>query len=116
MTLNIQNWTTVCDEKDLIKNSGVCALLDNKQIAIFHLEKSAQRVFAIGNYDPIGKANVIYRGIVGCVSGEPVVASPLYKQHFSLVTGKCLQDTENTVPVYPVRVHEGAVQLLIQAS
>lgn len=108
-----KNWTKVCNEQDLVKNAGVCALINNQQIAIFHLEKAEQKLFAVGNFDPIGKANVIYRGIVGSVNDEPVVASPLYKQHFSLLTGQCLQDEASQVPVYSVRVESGEVQLLV---
>ena len=108
-----KNWTKVCNEQDLVKNSGVCALINEQQIAIFHLEKAEQKLFAVGNFDPIGKANVIYRGIVGSVNDEPVVASPLYKQHFSLLTGQCLQDETSQVPVYSVRVQSGEVQLFV---
>jgi len=49
-------------------------------------------VFAIGNYDPASDANVLSRGIVGDIGGEIVVASPIYKQHFSLITGRCLEE------------------------
>ena len=108
-----KSWTKVCSEQELVKNAGVCALINDQQIAIFHLEKAEQKVFAVGNFDPIGKANVLYRGILGSVKDEPVVASPLYKQHFSLLTGQCLQDEKAQVPVYPVRVQSGEVQLLV---
>jgi len=46
--------------------------------------------------------SVLSRGIVGDIKGELVVASPLYKQHFSLLTGKCLEDDSASVPVYEV--------------
>ena len=39
-------------------------------------------LYAIGNYDPAGDANVLSRGIIGSVNGQTVVASPLYKHHF----------------------------------
>ncbi|TRX53402.1 nitrite reductase small subunit NirD [Thalassomonas sp. M1454] len=108
-----KNWIKVCSEQDLVKDAGVCALINDQQIAIFHLEKAEQKLFAVGNFDPIGKANVIYRGIVGSINDEPVVASPLYKQHFSLLTGQCLQDEASNVPVYLVRVQSGEVQLFV---
>lgn len=101
----------VCQLDDLVAGSGVCALLpDGRQVALFYLEDES-RLFAIGNHDPIGKANVLSRGIVGDVRGEPVVASPLYKQHFSLLDGRCLEDETVGVPVYPVRL-EGQRVLL----
>jgi nitrite reductase (NADH) small subunit len=71
-----------------------------------------QKIFAISNYDPIGKANVLYRGIVGSVGDEVVVASPLYKQHFSLHTGACLQE-DISAAVYAVRVVNEQVQLFV---
>ena len=71
-----------------------------------------QQVYAIGNYDPIGKANVLYRGIVGSIGEQLVVASPLFKQHFSLQTGQCLQE-DISVKHYPVRIMDQQVQLLV---
>ena len=84
-------WIDVCAVDELQPNSGVCALVEKQQVAIFYMPKE-QAVYAIHNYDPIGKANVLSRGLIGDINGEPVVASPLYKQHFSLVTGACLDD------------------------
>ncbi|MFD2166841.1 nitrite reductase small subunit NirD [Thalassotalea euphylliae] len=109
-----KSWRTICNSDDLVLNAGVCALIEdlNKQIAIFNIPSTPEQVFAIDNFDPIGKANVLYRGIVGCNQGEPVVASPLYKQQFSLKSGTCLQE-EAQVGAYPVRIEEQAVQVLI---
>lgn len=92
----------VCSKNDLVENSGVCALVNGEQIAIFYLPKSEQKVFAISNWDPIGKANVLSRGIVGDLEGKFVVASPLYKQHFNLVSGDCLEDTSASVKIYSI--------------
>lgn len=83
---------TICSATDLIENSGVCALIDEAQVALFYLPDTEQKVFALSNWDPIGKANVMSRGIIGNVGDELVVASPLYKQHFSLITGQCLEE------------------------
>ena len=58
------------------------------------------------------QANVLARGIVGDVDGEPVVASPLYKQHFSLKTGACLEEPGVSVPTYRVLVADGHVFLI----
>ncbi|WP_394173666.1 nitrite reductase small subunit NirD [Thalassotalea litorea] len=109
-----QTWVNVCQLSQLIEDSGVPALLENgQQVAIFYLPQDAQSVFAVSNFDPIGEANVLYRGIVGSVAGEPVVASPLYKQHFSLLDGRCLDDDNASVQVYPTRIEDGQVQLLV---
>ncbi len=85
-------WQAVCTLNDLVENSGICALVEGQQIAIFYLPKESPKLYALGNWDPIGKANVISRGILGDVDGRLVVASPLYKQHFDLLTGECLEE------------------------
>ncbi|MGS2723711.1 nitrite reductase small subunit NirD [Porticoccus sp. GXU_MW_L64] len=110
---NIVNITPneVCATADLVPNSGVCVRHNNEQVAIFFLPKETPQVFAIGNWDPIGKANVISRGIVGDIDGRLVVASPLYKQHFDLTTGECLEDTEQKVPTYHVSIENEKVVL-----
>lgn len=103
-------WIDVCSVDDLQPNSGVCALVENQQVAIFYLPKE-EAIFAIHNYDPIGKANVLSRGMIGDIKGEPVVASPLYKQHFSLKTGACLEDETVKVDAYTVRIDDGRVEV-----
>ena len=106
----MSDWIAVCNEVDLIPGAGVCALLEEEQVAIFKMRKDSS-VYAISNYDPIGKANVLSRGITGSIGDDVVVASPLYKQHFNLATGACLEDTEHSVKIFPVRVAAGKIQL-----
>ncbi len=105
-----ESWIEICKLDDLIINDGVNSLVGNQQVAIFRTSED-DKVYAIDNYDPIGKAYVLSRGIVGDIKGEPVVASPLYKQHFSLLTGQCLEDEDVSVFSYPVQVIEGSVQI-----
>ncbi len=107
-------WTDICAYEDLVDNSGICALLNGQQVAVFLLQLQARRVFAVGNYDPIGGANVLSRGIVGSVGEQIVVASPLYKQHFNLNTGQCLEQPEVSIPVYAVKLQQGRVWLNAQ--
>lgn len=111
--MNNNKWTHLCKTSDLVKDSGVCALLENTQVAVFYLSRPEPKIYAVNNYDPIGKANVMSRGIVGCLGDEPVVASPLYKQHFSLLSGQCLEQEGSQITVYPVRVEGDDVQLSI---
>lgn len=105
---------TVCSVNDLAKDSGVCALITIKgeaqQVAIYYLPKTEKQVFALSNWDPIGKANVMSRGMVGNVGEELVVASPLYKQHFSLLSGQCLEE-EVELNVYDVFIEDGNVMV-----
>ncbi len=90
MTTNA-NWISLCSKADLIADSGVCALVEGRQVALFYLPADEQ-VYAIDNHDPFGQANVLSRGILGSIGDVPVVASPLYKQRFSLVDGQCFDD------------------------
>ncbi len=101
----------VCKVQDLVPGSGVCALVQGQQIAIFYLPDAPRQLYAISNHDPIGGAHVLSRGIVGELQGRLVVASPLYKQHYDLATGVCLEDESVSVPVYPVRIFDSRVVL-----
>jgi nitrite reductase (NADH) small subunit len=104
------NWTAVCAEEEIVPNTGVCALLNGEQVAVFRLkEGSDMRVFAIGNYDPNSQAAVLSRGLVGNLGERIVVASPLYKHHFDLQTGECLEAPEHSVATWPARIDAGKV-------
>jgi nitrite reductase (NADH) small subunit len=109
LDLTIQ-WTDVCALSDIQPNTGVCALIGTRQVAIFRIGET-EEVYAIDNYDPFSKAYVLSRGIVGDRNGILKVASPIYKQNFSLVTGKCLDDKTVTLPTYHVRIFEERVQV-----
>ena len=99
----------VCRLDDILPDTGIAALVDGEQIAIFRID---QKIYAIGNRDPFSGANVLSRGIVGDLNGELVVASPVYKQHFSLLTGQCIEDASVSVPVYRARVEGADIQIL----
>ncbi len=113
------NWQTICHQDDLINHAGVCALLENEQqIALFQItqsnsQQSSPQIYAISNWDPIGQANVLSRGIIGDEKGEVYVASPLYKQRFSLASGQCLDDNTMNIASYQTRILEEKVQVLI---
>jgi len=114
-TEEIESWESVCQFDDLIDNIGVCVLVNDKQIAVFRLSDS-RKLYAIDNLDPFSHANVLSRGMSGDLKGQPVVASPIYKQHFNLDTGQCLEDESVKIPVYPIRVVDGNVQILEQSE
>src|SRR3954467_9229807 len=99
----------ICELEQILPDSGVCVLVGGEQVAVFRVD---QNVYAIGNRDPFSGANVLSRGIVGDLNGELVVASPVYKQHFSLVTGRCVEDASVSVPVYAARVDGADIQIL----
>jgi nitrite reductase (NADH) small subunit len=101
-------WVNVCQLDQILPFAGVAALVQGEQIAIFRVD---DQVFAISNYDPFSQAYVLARGIVGDRKGVLKVASPIYKQSFSVATGECLDDPSVKLPAYPARVVDGTVQV-----
>ena len=103
-------WTAVCAVEEIVPNTGVCALLQGQQVAVFRMNDGEEsRVFAIGNYDPNSDAAVLSRGLVDNLGERLVVASPIYKHHFDLQTGECLEAPEHSVPTWPARIEGGKV-------
>ena len=110
MTTN-QNWTDICAVDDILPSTGVCALVDQRHVAVFRL--GADRFFAIDNVDPKSGASVLSRCPLGSVGDRIVVASPLYKNHFDLQTGECLEAPEQSVRAHGVRVDGGRVSVAL---
>lgn len=108
MSSSENQWQTICDASDIHPFVGVRALVGDEQVAIFRVKDS---YYAIGAVDPFSKVAVLSRGLVGDLNGELVVASPIYKQHFSLTSGICQEDPTAAVPTYEVREEGGKVQL-----
>ncbi|MEH6597383.1 MAG: nitrite reductase small subunit NirD [Colwellia polaris] len=105
------SWQPICSTSDLIKNSGVCALLANQeQVALFQVGND--KIYAVSNFDPFGKANVLYRGLIGETKGDVYVASPLLKQRFMLSSGVCLDDDAYTIKTYETRITDGELEIL----
>jgi nitrite reductase (NADH) small subunit len=100
-------WHPVCALEDIWPNMGVCALVEGRQIAIFRLQDN--QLYALDNYDPHSDANVLSRGIVGDLSGERVVASPIYKHHYQLRTGVCVEDASISLKTYSVELRDDTV-------
>lgn len=102
-------WHRICTLDDIWPDTGACALVGQQQIAVFRLADGS--LHAIDNHDPNSGANVLSRGIVGDLGGEPVVASPIYKHHYQLRTGACMENPETPIRVYPVEQRDGIVWL-----
>lgn len=102
-------WYDVCPVDRLEPERGVTALVHGHAIALFKLYDGT--LHALGNYDPLAKASVLARGIVGSRGDVPCVSSPMHKQAFDLRTGCCLDEPGTSVPVYQVRVVDGLVQV-----
>lgn len=106
-------WQPVCAVGDILPNTGICALVRGRHVAVFHVDEGEARHYAIDNVDPRAGASVLARGLVGSLGDRVVVASPLYKHHFDLRSGECLEMPEHSVPAYPVRVEDGTVLVAV---
>ncbi|WP_151731763.1 nitrite reductase small subunit NirD [Acinetobacter ursingii] len=101
-------WVDVCNLDDITPNTGVGALVEGQSVALFRVGHE-KRIYALSNKDPFSQANVMCRGIIGDLQGERVIASPIYKQHFSLATGRCLEDKDQKLLVFPTKIESGRV-------
>ncbi|GAA5443469.1 hypothetical protein Misp06_01646 [Microbulbifer sp. NBRC 101763] len=122
-------WLPICQRSDLVNNSGVCALwgdtsiyptemfsrankiIEQRSIALFFLPDQEQQLYAVDNWDPIAQAGVIARGIIAEMEGELTVASPLYKHHFRLSDGVCMEDSNIRLATYPLALYEDKVYI-----
>ncbi len=106
------SWTDVCPADDILPDTGVCALVQGRHVAVFRV--GADRFFAIDNVDPKSGASVLSRGLVGSLGDRIVVASPLYKQHIDLQSGECIEQPELSVSAHAVRTEGGLVQVSLR--
>ena len=111
MKTHDNDWTAICEAGDILPNLGICALVKDRHVAVFRLQD--EQYFAIDNVDPKSGASVLSRGLVGNLGDRLVVASPLYKNHFDLRTGECLEAPEHSVRAHAVRVEQGRVQVAL---
>ena len=107
MDMRTLAFTPVCSVDDILPDTGVCALLEGRHVAVFRI--GHDRFHAIDNVDPKAGASVLSRGLVGSLGERIVVASPLYKNHFDLRSGECIEAPEHSVRAHAVRVQEGRV-------
>ena len=109
-TLSLPTWQRVCELPDILPGLGVCALVDGRQIAVFHV---VGQVYAVDNRDPFTGADVISRGLTGSyLRGSELrlkVVSPLLKHAFDLETGQSLDRPDMTLRTYPARAEGGEV-------
>ncbi|WP_341312152.1 nitrite reductase small subunit NirD [Paraburkholderia sp. IMGN_8] len=110
-----RTWTPICPLDDIVPNTGVCALVNGEQVAVFHVSDgdANNSVFAIENFDPGSQAAVLSRGLIGSLGERLVVASPIYKHHFDLRTGECLETPEYAVSAFAARVEDGQVWVAV---
>ncbi|MGZ9898725.1 nitrite reductase small subunit NirD [Shewanella gaetbuli] len=104
------SWVNVGDEKNLPQGTGIAAWVAGKAVAIFNLGKDG--LFALENTDPATGVGVLARGLICEMEGELCVASPIYKQHYSLTTGKCIEDANLQATPFEVKTEQGQVFVL----
>lgn len=107
MLTKTRTWTPVCAIDAIVPHTGVCALVEGRHVAVFRV--GDDRLHAIDNIDPRSGASVLSRGLIGSLGERVVVASPLYKNHFDLATGECLEEPGHSVRVHAVRAEDGMV-------
>jgi nitrite reductase (NADH) small subunit len=106
----MSKWITVCELENVFPSTGVCALIDDQQVAIFRPNDDEQ-LFALNNMDPFAHSNVLSRGVI-CEHKEQLwVASPIKKQRFNLIDGHCMENSDVSVDVYKVRVSNGSIEV-----
>ncbi|SIT39363.1 nitrite reductase, NAD(P)H-binding, small subunit [Paraburkholderia ribeironis] len=110
-----RSWTAICPLNDIVPNTGVCALVNGEQVAVFHVNShdADPAVYAIENFDPGSQAAVLSRGLIGSLGERIVVASPIYKHHFDLRTGECLESPSYSVGSFATRVENGHVWVAV---
>jgi len=102
----LPRWHAICALDDILPDTGVAALIDAHAVAVFRV---GEQVYAIDNLDPFSAASVLSRGLVCSVGARIAVASPIYKQHFDLATGECLEDAARSINAYAAKVEKGQV-------
>lgn len=103
-------WHNVCAVDAILPGTGVCALVEGHQIALFRPSAEPQ-IYALDNLDPFAQASVLSRGLIGEHGGELWIASPLKKQHFRLSDGHCMENADFSVRAYAVQVRDGQIEI-----
>ena len=108
----MNTFSFVCAVDDILPNTGVAARVDGCHVAVFRVGMNS--FHAIDNIDPRSGASVLARGLVGNLGERVVVASPLYKNHFDLASGECLEAPEQSVRAHAVQVQDGQVMVALR--
>ena len=104
-------WQDICAREDLVPGSGVVVKLANTAAALYWPDPESPQLFAMAHKDPFSQAEVLAWGLLCEASGEWSVAAPLYKQHFRLSDGVCLEQPEVVLPTWPVRLNGERVEV-----
>ena len=100
----MSNWVRVGKIDDVPAGGGACAMVNDKQIAIFANEDKTEW-YAVDNLCPHQQQMVLSRGLMGCDDDHPKVACPLHKHSFSLRTGQHMAgDISMQIEVFPIEI------------
>jgi nitrite reductase (NADH) small subunit len=105
-------WKKACKTSDVPEEGGACVLLEGEQVAVFNFSHKNEW-YATQNLCPHKMQMILSRGIIGTTLGEPKVACPFHKKTFSLKSGECLSGDDYSIKVYPVKIEDGIVYILI---
>jgi len=105
-------WVQIGAVADFPKDGGAAVKYGDVQIAVFNFTSRGEW-YACQNMCPHKKAFVLSRGIVGTQGEIPKVTCPLHKKAFSLQTGECISGEEFSAKVFPVKVVQDNVYLLL---
>ncbi len=107
----MRSWFPVSLFLRLPVDRAVCVLVGGHQVAVVRTRDD--RLYAVDNLDPVSGAMVMSRGIVGSRGDLDVLISPMHKQAYDLVTGRCLDLPGVALGVHEVRVVEGGVEVAL---
>ncbi|GGP55888.1 nitrite reductase small subunit NirD [Shewanella saliphila] len=107
------SWINVCNEANLPLGTGIAAWVAGNPVAIFNLGRDG--LYAIDNIDPATGVGLLARGLICEMEGELCVASPLYKQHYRLTTGVCIEDNTLIASPFDIKTEQGQVLVLAKA-
>ncbi len=105
-------WKKACKTENVPENGGACVLLEEEQVAVFNFT-SKNEWYATQNLCPHKMQMILSRGIIGTTQEEPKVACPFHKKTFSLKSGECLSGDDYSIKVYPIKIEDGFVYVLI---
>ncbi|MEL7156858.1 MAG: nitrite reductase (NAD(P)H) small subunit [Actinomycetota bacterium] len=107
-------WHDVCGVDEVPVDRGIAVLVAGEPVALFRLSpldpEDGDEWYAVSHVDPVSRAPVMARGLVGSVPAPgggpslPTVAAPLHKQRYDLRTGRCLDDVDLALGVHAVCV------------
>lgn len=114
--MNISNpihadWQIICSIDDLVPGSGVAVWLNGCSAALFWLPDQEPGLYVLAHHDPLSGAEVLAHGLLCESGGVWSVASPLYKHHYRLTDGVCLEQPDITLQTWPVRLEDQQVQI-----